>query len=320
MFPAYQCSFATIYDVIRSVILAGLISCTPAESVEPFTDMQIVRLGQADGKVFKKIKADFVEKNPGYDLKYLKGIEGIEGLDDYRVLFVQEGQPEIELSSGLASVVTVGDILLLNPGISMTADSALSLLEFTVPTAFPDNVPEIIRPDWDSNITDIPGGCATETNAYRRILLTWKQEVGQYLYHALNAHRVRIMDSFSHYHPLEGGFDEFYLVQMALPDARIITSNQVSTITQPGAVTSSQARGMLKSTPLEVGDLVYLPRGVMHRGIGGVLAQVITVPGFIPGSEIGVDHHLKAINQRLNLSQNEALPYHVDAANAPIIK
>ena len=320
MFPAYQYSFATIYDVIRSVILAGLISCTPAESVEPFTDMQIVRLGQADGKVFKKIKADFVEKNPGYDLKYLKGIEGIEGLDDYRVLFVQEGQPEIELSSGLASVVTVGDILLLNPGISMTADSALSLLEFTVPIAFPDNVPEIIRPDWDSNITDIPGGCATETNAYRRILLTWKQEVGQYLYHALNAHRVRIMDSFSHYHPLEGGFDEFYLVQMALPDARIITSKQVSTITQPGAVTSSQARGMLKSTPLEVGDLVYLPRGVMHRGIGGVLAQVITVPGFIPGSEIGVDHHLKAINQRLNLSQNEALPYHVDAANAPIIK
>jgi hypothetical protein len=58
----------------------------------------------------------------------------------------------------------------------------------------------------------------------------------------------------------------------------------------------------------------------MHRGIGGVLAQVITVPGFIPGSEVGVDHHLKAINQRLNLSQNEALPYHVDAANAPIIK
>ena len=78
----------------------------------------------------------------------------------------------------------------------------------------------MIRPDWDPNITDIPGGCATETNAYRRILLTWKQEVGQYLYHALNAHRVRIMDSFSHYHPVEGGFDEFYLVQMALPDAQ----------------------------------------------------------------------------------------------------
>jgi ribosomal protein L16 Arg81 hydroxylase len=77
---------------------------------------------------------------------------------------------------------------------------------------------------------------------------------------------------------------------------------------------------MLKSTPLEVGDLVYLPRGIMHRGIGGVLAQVITVPGFIPGSEIGVDHHLKAINNSLNLKKNEALPYNEEAANAPVIK
>ncbi len=301
---------------------AGLVSCQGihAQEEKPVTDMQIVRLGQADGKVFNSIKADFVAKNPGYNLKYLKSVEEIEGLDDYRVLFVQEGQPKIKLSSGLTSKVTVGDILLLDPSISMTADSTLSLLEFTVPTPFPDNLPKIIRPDWDPNITDIPGGCATETNAYRRILLTWKQEVGQYLYHDLNAHRVRIMDSFSHYHPVEGGFDEFYLVQMALPDARIITSNQVSTITQPGTVTSTQAMEMLKSTPLEVGDLVYLPRGIMHRGIGGVLAQVITVPGFIPGSEIGVDHHLKAINNSLNLTKNEALPYNEEAANAPIIK
>jgi len=128
------------------------------------------------------------------------------------------------------------------------------------------------------------------------------------------------MDSFSHYHPLEGGFDEFYLVQMALPDARIITSNQVSTIIQPETVTGAQIKNILKSTSLGVGDLVYLPRGVMHRGIGGVLAQVITVPGFIPGAEIGVDHHLKAINQRLNLVQNEALPYHIEAANDQVIK
>ncbi len=302
--------------------LMGLVSCQNMQGQEQqlSEDMQIVHLGQGDGEKFEKISASFAERNPGYDIKYLESIERLPAHDFHRVLFVQQGQPTVELSSGLNSEVTVGDIILLEPGISMTADSALSLLEFTVPTEFPDNVPKIIRPDWDSNITDIPGGCATETNAYRRILLTWKQEVGQYLYHALNAHRVRIMDSFSHYHPLEGGFDEFYLVQMALPEAKIITSNQVSAINQPNTVSKTQAMDLLRSTPLEVGDLVYLPRGVMHRGIGGVLAQVITVPGFIPGSEVGVDHHLKAINQRLNLSQNEALPYHVDAANAPIIK
>jgi hypothetical protein len=128
------------------------------------------------------------------------------------------------------------------------------------------------------------------------------------------------MDSFSHYHPVDGGFDEFYLVQMALPDARIITSNQVAEITEPQSVKEKNVENLLRSTGLDVGDLVYLPRGTMHRGIGGVLAQVITVPGFIPGSEIGVDHHLKAINENLNLTANRALPYNKEAADGPVIK
>ena len=170
------------------------------------------------------------------------------------------------------------------------------------------------------NITDVPGGCATETGAYRRILLTWKDKVGPYLYHSLNAHRVRIMDSFSHYHPVKGGFDEFYLVQMALPEAKLITSTQTSRIENPATVTPEVANSLLQSHSLRVGDLVYLPRGVVHRGVGGVLAQVITVPGFVPGSEIGVDHHLKKINEILQLSRKAKLPLNVEASASAIIK
>jgi hypothetical protein len=70
----------------------------------------------------------------------------------------------------------------------------------------------------------------------------------------------------------------------------------------------------------EVGDLVYLPRGVVHRGFGGVVAQVITVPGFIPGSEIGVDHHLRAINERLDLNVDEALPFNLEASDEEVIR
>jgi hypothetical protein len=282
--------------------------------------MMVVKLGSGDTSGFEKIRAAFSTNNPGYNLDYLSNVRSIDRNDSYRVAFVQQGWPDIKLTSGMTSEVTVGDIVMMAPGEGLEADSLMSVLLFESPHAFPSEIPSVIRPDWDPNITDIPGGCATETNAYRRILLTWKQEVGQYLYHAVNAHRVRIMDSFSHYHPAEGGFDEFYLVQMALPDARIITSNRVAQITDPMTVTADMAAELLESTSLEVGDLVYLPRGVMHRGIGGVLAQVITVPGFIPGSEIGVDHHLKAINQNLNLSDKQALPYHSDAANGPVIK
>ena len=107
---------------------------------------------------------------------------------------------------------------------------------------------------------------------------------------------------------------------MALPEARIITSNKVESIINPSNITKAQAESLLQTTSLQVGDLIYLPRGTMHRGIGGILAQVITVPGFIPGSEIGVDHHLKAINDHLGLNGVEKLPYNVAASAEAVVK
>ncbi|MDW3649384.1 MAG: hypothetical protein R8P61_20110 [Bacteroidia bacterium] len=282
--------------------------------------LQIAHLADGDEKALESIRASFVQNNPGYDLAYRSSIEKIEGQAYQRILFVQEGDPDIVLSSGQSSKTTVGDIIMLDKGVSLEADSMMSVLEFKVPDAPADSIPKLIRPDWDMNITDVPGGCATERNAYRRILLTWKQEVGHYLYHALNAHRVRIMDSFSHYHPKEGGFDEFYLVQMALPEARIITSSLVEKIEQPQRIKLEEAQSLLQSDAVKVGDLIYLPRGTVHRGLGGVLAQVITVPGFIPGSEIGVDHHLKAINEHLALEEDEAIPFNVEASGKALIK
>jgi len=166
-----------------------------------------------------------------------------------------------------------------------------------------------VRPDWDPRITDTPGGCATETGAYRRILLTWLPENGPYLSHALNAHRVRITDSFTHYHPVEGGFDELYLVQMVQPGARLLTSDRTAAI-EARSVTRADAATVFEETPLAVGDLVYLPRGTLHRGLGGVLAQVIAAPGFRPGTEIGVDDDLAALNRELGLTGDSALPVH----------
>lgn len=288
--------------------------------VSGMNDPQFAKLSKGDMQAFAQIQANFEEKNPGYTIDYQSGIESLKAEDFPRILFIQEGQPDINLSTGVTSQVTVGDIVLLAAGVSLEADSALSLLSFKVPEEPNEEIPAFIRPDWDMNITDVPGGCATDSNAYRRILLTWKKEVGEYVYHALNAHRVRIMDSFSHYHPQEGGFDEFYLVQMALPDARIITSTKVAKIENPNGLTKESAQQLLKSHRLEVGDLVYLPRGTMHRGLGGVLAQVITVPGFIPGAEIGVDHHLKSINERLSLSKEEQLPYNLEASTKVVVK
>lgn len=309
----------------RTLYLAGLLSlslfgCYSEESEQRQDRMRIARLSEGDTAAFAEIRTAFQTRNPGYDVQYFRQVTGLPPAAAPRLVFVQGGGGTARIPPADSSKVAVGDIICLREEQKVRLDSLLDLLVFTMPDALPGELPAFIRPDWDPNITDTPGGCATETGAYRRILLTWLGKNGPYLYHSLNAHRVRIMDSFTHYHPKEGGFDEFYLVQMALPKARILTSPHVDQIETPASVTAEQAKNMLEETPLQVGDLVYLPRGVAHRGLGGVLAQVITVPGFIPGSEIGLDHHLRAINERLALPVGEELPYNREASREAVVK
>lgn len=304
------------------IILLLQTVCITSEAQQ--ARVQIAHLSKGDTAALASIRKAFKASNPGYDLAYFAATQKLRPQDHTQVVFVQQGGGTATITNApeaqQQSKVTVGDIILLRKGEMMQADSLLGLLVFTVPQKPESDLPGFIRPDWDPNITDTPGGCATENNAYRRILLTWKKEVGEYLYHALNAHRVRIMDSFSHYHPEGKGFDEFYLVQMVMSGAKIITSEKVELVTKPEEVTKSQVKGLMQEYALSVGDLVYLPRGVVHRGFGGILAQVITVPGFIPGSEIGVDHHLRKINERLGLKGGQALPYNRKASLFEVIK
>lgn len=285
--------------------------------------IKIARLSQGDNSGLEFIRYEFVKRNPGYDMSYLPETHRLGKHESTQVVFVQKGggTAVLHASDGPSesSSVSVGDIILVRKGETLEVDSLLGLLVFTVPEKPKDELPAFVRPDWDPNITDEPGGCATETNAYRRILLTWKKEVGNYVYHAINAHRVRIMDSFSHYHPETIGFDEFYLVQMVQPGAKLITSEKVDILSNPETVTKDQVQDLFKEYFLEVGDLVYLPRGVMHRGLGGMLAQVITIPGFIPGSEYGVDHFIRQINERLNLKGDKALPFNRQASAFQIV-
>lgn len=287
---------------------------------------------ESDKENFEAIRNIFKMKNPGYDMRYLSGVQQVNAHEETQVIFVQEiggitnqevlAESSIYETSGSVkqSETIVGDILIVRKGEHIQFTYEMGLLVFTVPEEPEQNLPSFIRPDWDPKITDVPGGCATDIDAYRRILLTWQQDVGEYIYHAINSHRVRIYDSFSHYHPLEGGFDEFYLVQMVKPGATLITSEKVELIKDPDQVNKSNVEELIDKYELEVGDLVYLPRGVMHRGYGGVVAQVITIPGFIPGSEIGVDHHLRAINERLSLDEENALPFNEEHSHKPVIR
>ena len=304
---------------MRTAYLASLFGLLAACSVPPPRSTHIAQASlspanAADPQMFGDLRAAFVANNPGYDLRWYPAVRGLAEAAADRVVFVQ-GPADRQAEP------TVGDVLLVRAGErwELQGDGALNLLAYSVPAPLPAALPAIIRPDWDPGITDTPGGCATEGDAYRRILLTWKPDVGPYILHTLNAHRVRIKNSFSHYHPVESGFDEFYLVQQAPAGARLLTSRKVAAI-EARDVGAADASSLLQSRDLHVGDLIYLPRGTMHRGLGGALVQVISVPGFVPKSEVGVDHHLWAINKALGLRGDQAIPFHMVSARTQVVK
>jgi putative heme-binding domain-containing protein len=263
---------------------------------------------------FAELQRTFATANAGYALSWLEAgsVATLAPTAACSIVFVQSGEGMAmvaNVASTSTSAVRSGDIVVVRKGEALSLMGA-SALVIDVPAPPPSDVPTIIRPDFDPRITDTPGGCAEEADAYRRILLTWQGKNGPYLFHALNAHRVRIMDSFTHYHPVRGGFDELYLVQSAPAGAELIVSEQLDMIRGIAAVTKADVPGLIRRIPLEAGDLVYLPRGVVHRGVGGAVVQVITVPGFVPGAEIGVDAALAALNSTLGLNADEALPVH----------
>jgi oxalate decarboxylase/phosphoglucose isomerase-like protein (cupin superfamily) len=280
--------------------------------------------GAAGDAAFAKIAAAFTSANPGHSLAFAGAARQLPPGSMARVALVQSGAAtaQVERAAGAprTSQVGIGDLVVLDPGEWARFSEPVDLLVFGLPTSPDAGLPRVIRPDWDPGITDTPGGCATDGKAYRRVLLTWRGENGPYTFHGLNVHRVRIDDSFTHYHPRVGGFDEFYLVQAVREGAHLLTSVHTDEIEHPEAIRREDVPALFESMQLQQGDLVYLPRGLAHRGLGGVLAQVITVPGFVPGAEIGLDHHLHAINVRLGLTGDEALPVHAAGALRPIVR
>lgn len=282
--------------------------------------MQRVNLTNGDAAAFRRLARAFERANPGHSVHYWPAVYLVEAGDCPRVLLVQGGESRVSRTGASPSDVGVGDVVLARPGETLSFEEPVAALEFRLPESPSADLPRVIRPDWDPKITDTPGGCATDEGAYRRILLTWLGDNGPYTFHGLNVHRVRIDDSFTHYHPKVGGFDEFYLVQAVRDGARILTSERTAEIERPESLRREDVGDLLTATELAVGDLVYLPRGTAHRGLGGVLAQVITVPGFVPGAEIGLDHHLAAINRRFGLTGEEALPLHTAGAERAVVR
>ena len=198
-----------------------------------------------------QIRSRFEAANPGYRLQWETGVSRLE-VSQPSLAFVQSGEGTASGESWTFAF-GVGDLFRLDEGMDpVLLDPPADLLIFGLPhPEWPIRLysPILIRPDWDEKITNTPGGCAAEEEAYRRILLTWQESNGPYLSHQINAHRVRIRDSFTHYHPVDGGFDEFYLVQMVQPGGCILTSPHVKAIESRNVNRDSAAKLIIASAP-----------------------------------------------------------------------
>lgn len=299
-----------------------LVGCSGAPREDVAAGVLVARL-EGEGLGFSAVRDAIRAQHPGYDIEWLAATRALDAVDAPRVVFIQRGECEATVTGEfpMRGNVEVGAALALRPLERVDFATPVDLLVFAVPQPFGPDVPVFLRPDFDPRIDDQQGGCATEDRPYRRLLLTWRPENGPYVHHGLNAHRVRIVDSFTHYHPRDGGFDEMYLVQHTTPTARLLTSSEREAVEQPDSVDSRAAERLFQTRSLRTHDLVFIPRGVLHRGVGGAVVLVITIPGFRPGAEIGVDHHLRAIAERCARDgEVVVVPYHVEASAAPTIR
>lgn len=289
-----------------------ILGCAaPPAKVGSEPQVLVAHLAGPKDAAFDALRDEFEQRNPGYQVEWFDRL-ALTLADVTQVLMVQTGKGLAEVG-GARAEVGPGDVIVLRAGEELRVDPPIAALSFRVPEAPATSLPTFLRPDLDPRITDTPGGCATANDAYRRVLLTWSAENGPYVFHGLNVHRVRITDGFTHFHPPATGFDELYLVQGRLPEGELLTSSSREAIEAERDLPADA----FERRRLEVGDLVLIPRGIVHRGLGGVLAQVIAVPGFLPGQEVGVDHHLRAIAER---TPSAAPPFNREHADGPHVK
>lgn len=266
--------------------------------------------GAQRGEGVQRLQADFQARNPGYRVVMHTGAEPLQ-LDTHAVTFVQSEDGTVAIDGAEPREVRLGDIVIQRPGRGYRFADQMELVSFLLPKdqELDTAIPDLVRPDFDPKLTDRPGGCATDPGAYRRLLLTWNPERGPYVHHGFNCHRVRIDDSFSHYHPVDGGFDEFYLVQEAPEGATLLVSGRTQDLLADN-VQQEDVAEVLERIPLKAGQLIMIPRGVTHRGYGGGVIQVLAVPGFLPGKEIPMDDAIRRVNGRFALTGSRALPVH----------
>jgi len=223
-----------------------------------------------------------------------------------RLLLVTQGSGPVGVqrrSTRVARVVGPGDLVFLREGQVLSTESPIQALELRMSSPLPTGLPTFIgfaestHPDSEASSGKEP---------LRVDVLDW-QPGGAPAYADLNVKLVQLDDAPTHYHPEEGGFDEVVFVRDAEPGAGVLLSTKREAI-ETRTVERAEVSTLLRPIALTAGDVLFVPRGLVHRPRGRSSVVVIALPGFVPGGEVRLDDDLRAINAALELEGDAALP------------
>lgn len=153
-------------------------------------------------------------------------------------------------------------------------------------------------------LKNVPGGCNSAPNAFRRLLLSWHVETGSPDepdgINRVNAHMVYIAagQSRPHYHPAEpvgGGLPqtELYLAPDPLYQGLETADRRPALQLFPDVDDPDH----FTTVALAPGSTVLIPPGVGHRAIDA-LVNVVAVPGFKPRNERDLEPTASAYQER----------------------
>jgi len=206
-------------------------------------------------------------------------------------------------STRVARVVGPGDLVFLRENQRLSTESSIQVLELRMSSPLPSGLPTFVG---FAETTHQDGGASSGWETRRIDVLDWQPgEVPAY--GDLNVKLVQVDDAPTHYHPEEGGFDEIVFVCEAEPGAGVLLSTEREAI-EARNVERGDVPTLFRPLALSAGDVLFVPRGLVHRPRGRSSAVVIALPGFVPGGEVRLDDDLRAINATLNLEGDAALP------------
>ena len=303
---------------LRTLVFLGLIPWLVFSCLGPFETSQSPRLPEEiltarllepdTGRGWKALRRTLHELHPTHRLEH-QTFGNLRPSPKARVCIVTHGSGMVGIkrqSTRLFRSLGPGDLIFLQPGHELSTAAEIEGLVLSVPTPFPDALETL----HTSSATPSPAEDTKEREGWteeRIDILGGSAGVDHPTHPDVNVKRVHLAGAPTHYHPPAGGYDELVFILDAEAGAQVLWSDHREAI-ESRRIAIAEVGKLFRSLPITKGDLLLVPRGVVHKPLGRSRSIVLALPGFLPEATVLLDEDLRAIALELGL-RPEKLPW-----------